>query len=97
MEIMREKTKIDKLCGQSGIASVLLYLLDHDYAILSDFIYDLRIHGTTITRCLTLLQQLECIKEEREVYNRRVSVLTEKGKKIAKKMKEIKEILEEEQ
>ena len=93
MENMREKTEIDKLCSQSGVAPVLLYLLDHEHAILSDFIYDLRMHGATVSRSLNLLLQLGCVKEERQEYNRRVFTLTNKGRKVAEKLKEIAKII----
>jgi len=94
-DIMREKREIEKLCGQVGAASILLYLLNNNKAILSDLIYDLKIPASTVSRCVTILSSLNCIKEERSEYNRRVFTLTSKGLKIAEKIKEIEKILEE--
>jgi len=96
MEIMRQKRDIDRLFSQSGVAEVILYLREHPRAILSDFIYDLRMHGATVSRSLSLLKDLKCVEERREEFNRRVFTLTSKGLKIAEKIKEIEKILEEE-
>jgi len=93
MDTMREKRNIDRLCSQSGVAETLLYLLNHNQSILSDFIYDLRMHGATISRSIALLKELGCITEVRQEYNRRLFTLTDKGRKVAEKLKEIEKIL----
>ena len=81
----------------SSSSSFLLNLLFNTMLLgISDFIYDLRMHGATVSRSLSLLKDLKCVEERREEFNRRVFTLTSKGLKIAEKIKEIEKILEEE-
>ena len=89
-----EKTPIQKITGQSGIVNILLYLYDKKEAILSDFIFELKISAPTVLRAINILKETQLIDEEQK-YNRRFFRLTDRGVKVAMKMREIEKILEE--
>lgn len=83
-----------RIFSQSGVIDILTYLQNKDNAILSNFIYDLKISAPTVMRAINILKEVNLI-EEKQMYNRRFFKLTKKGEEIVKKLKEMEKILGE--
>ena len=84
-------------CGQTGVDLILKYMLENKNVILSDIILNLKLPSPTAMRAIDMLKKYKLVKEKRGIYNRREFTLTDKGIKIAEKMREIEKILEGEE
>lgn len=88
-----------KVIEQTGLPEILLYLLNKNEARITDIFIFLRSQGigqSTMYRALKLLKEHDLIDEKITDYPKlRLIRLTEKGRRVAEKILEIKEILEE--
>ncbi len=80
--------------SQRGTHKLLILLLDKD---LKTTDITAIIHPQTAYRAINVLKELGLINVERREFNTRYHFLTDKGKKVALKLKEIEELLQEEQ
>ncbi len=94
-------SSIDELDGQRGFPSVLIVLLERKKASISELSTYSGISQTAAYNILPVLKDLNLIEEVRETeedsrgQERKNYYLTEKGKRVSKKLKEAIEIMEE--
>ena len=80
---------------QKGIQRMLLFLLQGEKNI-NDFKEGIEEVGQNqLYKNLELLKKMKLVAEKKGPYNARIFKLTEKGRKVAEKIQEIQEILEE--
>jgi len=80
---------------QKGAITVLMYLLEHEEGYIIELKKLENVGQAALYTALYNLQNLELINEGRGTFNKRIFRLTNKGKKVALKLKEIEEILQE--
>lgn len=83
---------------QRGCLHVILYLADKSEAVsLTDLVRNLEITQDPIYKTLPILTLLKLVQEthEKEFPRRRLFRLTQKGRKVAEKLRELEKILAE--
>ena len=91
---MKKKYMHDELFTQAGLASVLLYLLDHDGSNQKTILENTRANTITINKIQHLLIKHKLITIKKgEYYNQVLYFITGKGRSIAGKILEIESLL----
>lgn len=87
--------EMNDIWTQTGTMDILIYLLEKQQGILSDFTYGMRKNALTMTRAIDKLMQAKFIKEERGDHNSRMFTLTKIGFQMADLAKQQKELFEQ--
>ena len=89
---------IGKLEKKSGLLRLMVFLYEHDEYMLSDIWDDSGVSRNSGSGAMELLKKYGLVKnriDDSKYPPRYLYSLTEKGKKVAEKLKEIEEILKE--
>ncbi len=90
MEYQRRVWDLEK---QSGIVKCLIAMCGKDKQMLSTIAHKTELSTTVLHRAIQRLIDLELVDQDRSDKLRRYLVLTDKGQKIAEKLKEIDKIM----
>ena len=91
---------LERADRQTGYISILLYLLKNEKANVKKLSANLDVANETVYRAIGLLEKDGLIDEKEEWgksgrgWKRKNYYLTDKGKKVAEKLREIEEIIE---
>ena len=80
----------EEICKQSGLMSVLIFLMDHDGCNQRTIIQNTKASPQTIYRIQNILQKYGLVRMERiTIYNQNLFFITEKGRRLGELFKQI--------
>lgn len=84
----------DEICSQTGLMSVLIFLLDNNGCNQKTLLMKTKASTITIYRIQNLLLKYKLIElRKSDIYNQNLYCLTEKGKKAGLLFKEIRDLI----
>ena len=84
----------EEVCKQSGLMSVLVFLMDHDGCNQKTIIDNTKASPQTIYRIQNILQKYGLVRIEHiTVYNQNLYFITDKGRRLGELFKQINAII----
>ena len=84
----------EEICTQSGLMSVLIFLMDHNGCNQKTIIQNTKASPQTIYRIQNILEKYRLVKIERvTIYNQNLFYITDKGRQLGELFKQIQIII----